>query len=163
MSSNSDFFSLIPNYSKPTSINITHVIPLTKNGFHLTIGKGAFSEVYLAKDYKNETKIYAIKHMNKQNILKQTFSLEFINNEIEIHSRLNHKNIIQLLNKYENQMDIYLIMEFANRGNLYNLLKKKNFLMKKKHIIILNKLLMLFFIYIHLILFIETLNQKICY
>ena len=128
MSNISDFFNdFIPNYNKPSSITISNLIPVTKSGHQITIGKGTCSEVYLAKDFKTENNIYAIKHMNKSHIIKEIYTLQIIYNEIEIHSRLNHKNIITLYNKYENDTDIYLIMEYANKGNLYNLLQRKKY------------------------------------
>ena len=113
MSNLIDFYNdLIPNY-KTSSITISNLIPVSKNGHQINVGKGTCSEVYIAKDFKSENKIYAIKHMNKAHIIKEIYTLQIIYNEIEIHSRLNHKNIITLYNKYENDTDIYLIMEFA--------------------------------------------------
>ena len=132
MSNLIDFYNdLIPNY-KTSSITISNLIPVSKNGHQINVGKGTCSEVYIAKDFKTENKIYAIKHMNKAHIIKEIYTLQIIYNEIEIHSRLNHKNIITLYNKYENDTDIYLIMEFANKGNLYNLLQRKKYFKEKE-------------------------------
>ena len=132
MSNINDFYNdLIPNY-KTSSITISNLIPVSKNGHQINVGKGTCSEVYIAKDVISENKIYAIKHMNKSHIIKEIYTLQIIYNEIEIHSRLNHKNIITLYNKYENDTDIYLIMEFANKGNLYNLLQRKKYFKEKE-------------------------------
>ena len=117
-------------YYEP-SITISNLSPITINDHNLTIGKGAFSEVFISKHIKtNET--YAIKKMEKNFLLKTINSLQVIYNEIEIQSRIIHPNIIRLYNTYENNKEIYLIMEYIKGGNLYSLIKRKNGLNEKE-------------------------------
>ena len=88
-----------PNYNE--KITLSRLIPIESKGHRLIIGKGAFSNVYLYKDIISQEK-YAVKIMEKDFILKNLETLEIINKEIEIQSRINHPNIIRLYNIYEN-------------------------------------------------------------
>ena len=111
-----------PNYNE--KITLSRLIPIESKGHRLIIGKGAFSNVYLYKDIISQEK-YAVKIMEKDFILKNLETLEIINKEIEIQSRINHPNIIRLYNIYENSNTIYMIMEYLNNGNLFSLIRRK--------------------------------------
>jgi serine/threonine protein kinase len=86
------------------------------------IGKGGFGQVWKVR-HKATDKIYVIKVMNKQNIIDQKMG-EQINREIDIMYKLNHPHIIKLVNHYEDDDNLYLIMHFASKGQLYSLLKR---------------------------------------
>jgi serine/threonine protein kinase len=86
------------------------------------IGKGGFGQVWKVR-HKASDKIYVIKVMNKQNIIDQKMG-EQINREIDIMYKLNHPHIIKLVNHYEDDDNLYLIMHFASKGQLYSLLKR---------------------------------------
>ena len=116
-------------YYEP-NIRIANLSPININSHQLTIGKGAFSEVYVSKHIKTKES-YAIKKMEKDFLLKTINSLQVVYNEIEIQSRIIHPNIIRLYNTYENKKEIYLIMEYIKGGNLYSLIKRKNGLNEK--------------------------------
>lgn len=45
--------------------------------------------------------------------------------EISIHRNLLHPNIIQLFDNFEDDKNVYLIMEYAENGNLYKQMKKQ--------------------------------------
>ena len=51
--------------------------------------------------------------------------LDIIYNEINIHSKLDHENIIKLYNFNEDNENINIIMEYAPNGNLYDLITKE--------------------------------------
>ena len=51
--------------------------------------------------------------------------LDIIYNEINIHSKLAHENIIKLYNIHEDNENIDIIMEYAENGNLYELISKE--------------------------------------
>ena len=87
------------------------------------IGKGGFGQVWKVH-HKSTGKIYVIKVMNKQNIIDQKMT-EQINREIEIMYKLNHPHIIKLFNHFEDDDNLYLIMHYASKGQLYSLLKKQ--------------------------------------
>jgi serine/threonine protein kinase len=88
------------------------------------IGKGAFGQVWKVR-HKKTDKVYVIKVMNKQNIIEQKMG-EHINLEVEILYKINHPHIIKLYNHYEDDDNIYLIMQYALKGQLYSHLKKQN-------------------------------------
>jgi serine/threonine protein kinase len=86
------------------------------------IGKGGFGQVWKVR-HKATDKIYVIKVMNKQNIIDQKM-VDQINREIDIMYMLNHPHIIKLVNHYEDDDNLYLIMHYASKGQLYSLLKR---------------------------------------
>ena len=47
-----------------------------------------------------------------------------IKNEINIMSRLNHPNIIKLYSHFEDESDIFLVMEYAKNGDLFPIIQK---------------------------------------
>ncbi len=97
---------------------------LTINNTDYQIGSGAFSKVYLGKHIPTN-EFYAIKKIIKKEIKTKIDSIEIIKREIEFHSKLYHKNITHLIATYENEENIFIILEYSNRGDLYQLIKKK--------------------------------------
>ena len=61
--------------------------------------------------------------MNKQNIIRENI-IEQINREVAILYKVNHPHIIKLINHFEDEQNVYLIMELGAKGQLLNLLKK---------------------------------------
>ena len=87
------------------------------------LGKGAFGEVWKVT-HDNSKKIYCIKMMNKREIYEQKL-INQINKEISIMYNINHPYSIKLYNHFEDNEKIYLIMELATNGNLYNFIQNK--------------------------------------
>ena len=85
------------------------------------IGKGAFGEVWKVT-HENSKKDYCIKIMNKRDIFEQKL-INQINKEISIMYNVNHPYSIKLVNHFEDNDKLYLIMELAVNGNLYNLIQ----------------------------------------
>ena len=88
-----------------------------------SLGKGSYGEVILMND-KKENKLVAMKIIRKKAIMDKK-TVESFHNEIYIHKKLIHDNIIQLFTYLEDRKTIYIVMEYANRGTLFNLLRKK--------------------------------------
>lgn len=78
------------------------------------LGKGAFGKV-IKVEHKKTKQIYAIKEINKKN-LKDNNMVEQVSNEVKIMYSLNHQNILKLYNHFEDDTNIYLILEFAQGG-----------------------------------------------
>ena len=87
------------------------------------IGKGGFGQVWKVR-HKATGQIYVIKVMIKQNIIEQKMVGQ-INREVEIMYKINHPHIIKLINHFEDDDYLYLIMHYASKGQLYSLLKKQ--------------------------------------
>ena len=83
------------------------------------IGDGSFGQVYLAKNKINK-KLYAIKHMIKKDLIKYLNNLEQTYTEIDIQSRVNHPNIINLLYVKETDEAFDLVMEYSKYGTLFD-------------------------------------------
>lgn len=88
-----------------------------------SLGQGAFGKVYKVCHKKSKL-IYAIKEMNKSQ-LKYNNMIEQVVNEIKIMYSLNNDYIIKLYNHFEDEKNIYLVIEFAMGGQLYQNLFKQ--------------------------------------
>ncbi|XP_067864019.1 aurora kinase C-like [Heptranchias perlo] len=86
------------------------------------LGKGKFGNVYMARD--RETKfIVALKVLFKSQLEKEGVEHQ-LRREIEIQSHLKHPNILRLYNYFFDRTRIYLMLEYAPRGELYKELQK---------------------------------------
>lgn len=97
---------------------------INKGLFSLELGKGSFGRIYLGKN-KINNELCAIKTINKRQIYRIYGNYNIIYNEISIHSRCIHQNIIRLYNVYEDEDYFKLILEYASNGSLYDKIKKK--------------------------------------
>ncbi|KAG8441497.1 hypothetical protein GDO86_007024 [Hymenochirus boettgeri] len=86
------------------------------------LGKGKFGNVYLARDKKTKY-IMALKVLFKSQLEKEGVEHQ-LRREIEIQSHLRHPNILRMYNYFYDRKRIYLMLEFAPRGELYKELQK---------------------------------------
>ncbi|EPX71757.1 AUR protein kinase Ark1 [Schizosaccharomyces octosporus yFS286] len=86
------------------------------------LGKGKFGRVYLAKEKKTGF-IVALKTLHKSELIHSRIEKQ-VRREIEIQSNLRHKNILRLFGHFHDEKRIFLILEFAGRGELYQHLRK---------------------------------------
>ena len=118
-----------PVFDKTYSLN--NFEPVIENGKQKVIGSGSYGKVFLAIN-KIDKKYYAIKRMQKKNLIKALKTLKGIYNEIDIQSRINHKNIVKLYYVKESKDAFDLVMEYARYGNLYLYIKKNSYLSEEK-------------------------------
>ena len=86
------------------------------------LGSGQFGHVYLAK-LKSTQFICAIKVINKKRLLKESLKcINQVRREIEIQSHLHHPNILSIYNFFWDKKNIYLVIEYANGGELFQIL-----------------------------------------
>lgn len=86
------------------------------------IGEGAFGQVFKVRHISTGN-LYAIKVISKVKILERSMS-EQLKQEVRIMYSLNHPNIIKLHNHFEDDNNVYLILELAEGGNLFQKLCK---------------------------------------
>ena len=56
----------------------------------------------------------------------------YVKSEIDIMSIIKHKNIIKLIDTFENEEYIFIVMEYMKGGNLTSYLKKKHFCISER-------------------------------
>ena len=90
----------------------------------ITIGKGGYGKIYLAKN-KTDKKEYAIKYVSKKTMQSVGVDSSIIKREIDIHIRITHPRIIKLLSFLEDRYNFYLALEYAPKGTLYQYIQHK--------------------------------------
>jgi serine/threonine protein kinase len=86
-------------------------------------GKGAFSKIY--KGYNKYTNaIVAIKQIKVEDINKLKI---YVKREIDLHSKLNHENIVKVYDIVFDEFNnyIYMVLEYCENGDLYKYQNKK--------------------------------------
>lgn len=91
----------------------------TLNNFDIgrALGKGKFGNVYLARE-KTSKFIVALKVLFKSQILESNVEHQ-LRREIEIQSHLRHPNILKLFGYFHDETRVYMILEYAPKGELY--------------------------------------------
>jgi len=87
------------------------------------LGKGKFGNVYLARE-KNSKFIVALKVLFKSQLQKSSVEHQ-LRREIEIQAHLRHPNILRLYGYFYDEVRVYLILEYAPRGELYKELQSQ--------------------------------------
>lgn len=87
------------------------------------LGKGKFGRVYLAKE-KQSGFVCALKVLHKSEIQQGKVEKQ-VRREIEIQSHLTHPNILKLFGHFNDAKRIFLILEFAGKGELYKHLRRE--------------------------------------
>ncbi|XP_010330209.1 zinc finger protein 264 isoform X5 [Saimiri boliviensis] len=102
------------------------------------LGKGKFGNVYLAR-LKESHFIVALKVLFKSQIEKEGLEHQ-LRREIEIQAHLQHPNILRLYNYFHDARRVFLILEYAPRGELYKELQKSEKLDEQRTATIIEEL-----------------------
>lgn len=86
------------------------------------LGKGKFGRVYLARE-RSTGFVCALKVLHKSELAQGRVEKQ-VRREIEIQSNLAHPNILRLYGHFHDSKRIFLILEFAGKGELYKHLRK---------------------------------------
>ena len=89
----------------------------------MPLGRGKFGHVYLAREKKSKF-VCAIKILYKRQLLKYDI-VQQVQREVEIASHLNHPNILKMFGFFYDEHRVYLIMEYASGGELFEDLRRK--------------------------------------
>ena len=118
----------IKNYYKkfqsypPTTINFYK--------YGRLIGQGAFGKVNIGLNVLSG-RVVAIKSFNKAKLTLNSENMKKILYETNLMQKLNHPNITKILEMFEDDKFIFIIMEYINGGNLFSFVKKRRKLTEK--------------------------------
>ncbi|XP_015117121.1 serine/threonine-protein kinase Aurora-2 [Diachasma alloeum] len=85
------------------------------------LGRGKFGNVYLSREKKSKF-IVAMKVLFKNQIEEANVQHQ-VRREIEIQTHLRHPNILRMYGYFHDAKRVYLILEYAPKGELYKALK----------------------------------------
>jgi len=107
---------------KPASVWTNTHWTLTDFEVGKELGKGQFGHVFLAREKKSSF-LCALKVLYKRQLSRN--ALEYtLRREIEIQSHTRHRNILRLFGFFHSPRRIYLIIEYAAKGELFKRLKR---------------------------------------
>ncbi|KAJ5072715.1 non-specific serine/threonine protein kinase [Anaeramoeba ignava] len=81
------------------------------------IGKGSFGTVYLVKQ-KGTKKYFAMKVLEKKRILEKN-QVKHLQAERNVHKQLNNPFIASLVCSFQNESQLFMVIEFVNGGEIY--------------------------------------------
>lgn len=86
------------------------------------MGHGKYGSVYLARERRTKF-ICALKVLKKKELMNDGVEHQ-LQREIEIQTNVRHKHILRLYSFFHDATRIYLVLEFAEKGELYGHLQK---------------------------------------
>lgn len=104
--------------SRTTSAFLQQYTPLEK------LGKGHFAEVYLCVE-KSTGQRYAVKMFTKTPGVEERSKNEGLQQEIAVLMGVSHPNVLCLKDTFNETNAVYLILELAPGGELFNFIVKK--------------------------------------
>jgi len=128
---------------KKLEIQKKYFIPFSKRNlikddyyFHEEIGEGAFARVFRCT-HKSLLQERAVKVVIKQGI----HDTEQIHQEYKILMEIDHPNIIKLYEVYESESCIFLVLEYCQGGELFDMINEKGKLMESEVAIIFKQII----------------------
>jgi len=101
------------------------------------IGRGGFSIVFDAK-CKTDNEKYAVKIVEK-NLIQEDIKL--LKREIDIMKKVDHPNILKLIEIFEDDEKVYIIMELVNGSELFDRIVDKGYYSEKNTVHIVKQIL----------------------
>ena len=87
-----------------------------------SLGKGAFGEVFLTQK-KGSKEVFATKRLDRA-FSEKPENIKLLSNEITLLKKINHPNIVRLIDLKKTKSHCYIVMEYCNGGDLSGCLKK---------------------------------------
>jgi 5'-AMP-activated protein kinase catalytic alpha subunit len=94
------------------------------------LGEGTFGNVKLGKHIQSG-QLVAVKILEKNRITDQA-DVERVIREMTIQNRIRHTNVIKLYEIIETKSNIYLMMEYASGGELFDYIVAKDRLSERE-------------------------------
>jgi hypothetical protein len=88
------------------------------------LGRGKFGNVYLCRLKQQPNLIVALKVLQKSQLSKAGVEHQ-LRREVEIQSHLRHRNILRMYGYFWDEKRVYLILEYAPKGELYKELTRR--------------------------------------
>ncbi|KAH9950636.1 kinase-like protein [Amylocystis lapponica] len=95
------------------------------------LGKGKFGRVYMVRTKSEPHYILALKCLYKSEIVQSKVEKQ-IRREIEIQQNLRHPHVLRLYGYFHDEKRIFLMLEFAGKGELYKQLTKHGCFSEKR-------------------------------
>lgn len=86
-----------------------------------SLGKGSFGVVRRVRR-KGTDDVYALKTMQKVEVMSGQL-VEQVEREIMVQQNLKHENVLRLFKHFEDDENVYLLLEYCAKGELYQLLR----------------------------------------
>ena len=107
--------------------------PIITNKDHIfhrgvSLGEGGFARCFEVRDSSN--KQFAAKTVAKASIAQDKTRKKLLS-EIQIHRDVSHKNIVQFFECFEDNTNVYMILEMCSRGSLMDLMKTKKIILEQ--------------------------------
>ncbi|THU86156.1 kinase-like protein, partial [Dendrothele bispora CBS 962.96] len=87
------------------------------------LGKGKYGRVYMVRTKTPPQYILALKTLYKVELVKENYERQ-LRREIEIQMNLRHPNVLRLYGYFHDSQRVFLMLEFAGKGELYKQLIK---------------------------------------
>lgn len=101
------------------------------------LNHGSFGMVFMAEDIKTGETV-AVKCLTKKSAAGDAgfdFAIDDKSEELALHSRLGrHPNIVSLLDSFETDAHVYLVLEFCPRGDLYEAIRMGHGPLETEHV-----------------------------
>jgi len=113
-----------------SKISLDIIVPLTLNNYKFVklIGKGVYTQVWLAIHQSLQIPL-AIKIVPKKVLCEEQNMIRF-NREISILKQLDHPLVIQLFQVLDDKNNYYLVMEYAQNGDLFHFINSRGRLLE---------------------------------
>ncbi|EGC33816.1 hypothetical protein DICPUDRAFT_36122, partial [Dictyostelium purpureum] len=89
--------------------------------FIKTIGKGSYGKVKLVIEIETK-RVFAAKILNKKLVIKEK-KAKYVNTEKTILDSLEHPNIVKLFYTFQDEINLYFILEYCPNGDLLDQIK----------------------------------------
>jgi polo-like kinase 1 len=87
------------------------------------LGKGGFAKCYECTDCETK-QVYAMKVVNKESVQKPRAYAK-LKSEIAIHRNLSHERVVKMYGHFEDQQNVYILLELCPSQTLNDLLRKR--------------------------------------